>query len=63
MQFGQGSRMALPICGIYLQKVYSSGNGLSYSSGRTFDLPEGYNPCSGLVSQGDLSGNYSIDRF
>lgn len=63
MQFGQGSRMALPICGIYLQKVYSSGNGLSYSSGKTFDMPEGYNPCSGLASQVDLSGNYSIDRF
>ncbi len=63
MQFGQGSRMALPICGIYLQKVYSSGNGLGYSSGKTFDMPEGYNPCSGLGSQADLSGNYSIDRF
>lgn len=63
MQFGQGSRMALPICGIYLQKVYSSGNGLSYSSDKTFDVPEGYNPCSGLVSQEDLSDNYSIDRF
>ncbi len=63
MQFGQGSRMALPICGLYLQKIYSESSGLNYSSAMRFDVPEDFNPCGGPVSDSVMMDQYSIDSF
>lgn len=62
MQFGQGSRMALPICGIYLQKVFGD-TGLGYSSESVFDIPEDFDPCGGTGMSGSVLESYSFDRF
>ena len=62
MQFGQGSRMALPICGIYLQKVFGD-TGLGYSSESVFDIPEDFDPCGGNGMSGSVLESYSFDRF
>ena len=62
MQFGQGSRMALPICGIYIQKVYSDSE-LGYSSLKVFDIPEGFDPCEGPDVSSIVQDHYSIDNF
>lgn len=62
MQFGQGSRMALPICGIYMQKVYADSLNLGYSPNMRFDVPEDFDPCEGQPVSGVLE-NYSLDSF
>lgn len=45
MSEGQGASMALPIYGLYMQKVYADKT-LGYSQEEDFDIPEQYqNPC------------------
>lgn len=45
MSEGQGANMALPIYGLYMQKVYTDKT-LGYSQEEDFDIPEQYlNPC------------------
>lgn len=44
MSDGQGASMALPIWGIYMNKVYADSS-LLYSQDETFDIPEDFNPC------------------
>lgn len=63
MQFGQGSRMALPICGIYLQKVYTDTLGLEYSNSKVFDVPKDFSPCGGEGMSGAVMETYSFDSF
>ncbi len=63
MQFGQGSRMALPIWGIYTQKVYADSLNLGYSPSRKFDVPEDFEPCGDNKSFAGVIENYSIDSF
>ncbi|MCQ2059271.1 MAG: transglycosylase domain-containing protein [Bacteroidaceae bacterium] len=46
MQFGQGSRMALPVCGIFLDSVYSDSLELGYLPSTKFDIPLDFDPCS-----------------
>ena len=42
---GQGASMALPIYGLFMQKVYADKT-LGYSEEEDFDVPEQYaNPC------------------
>jgi penicillin-binding protein 1A len=60
MTWGQGARMALPIYGYYMQKVYKDPKiGLATTD---FERPEGYDPakfrCSG-ANNGMSSGNSS----
>ncbi len=44
---GQGASMALPIYGLFMQKVYADKS-LGYSESEDFDIPEEYaNPCEG----------------
>ena len=45
MQDGQGAAMALPIFGLYMQKVYADET-LGYSQSETFDVPADFNPCA-----------------
>lgn len=45
MSEGQGAAMALPIFGLYMQKVYADET-LPYSEAETFDIPYGYDPCN-----------------
>ncbi len=49
MAFGQGARAALPIYGLYMQKVYAD-NKLPYSQDAKFQFPEGYNACEGEIT-------------
>ena len=45
---GQGANMALPIYGLYMQKVYADKT-LGYSQEEDFDIPERYlNPCDSI---------------
>ena len=46
MAYGQGASMALPIHGLFYQKVYADPD-LNYTDNGKFDIPEGYNPCEG----------------
>lgn len=46
MAYGQGASMALPIHGLFYQKVYADPE-LNYTDNGTFDIPEGFNPCHG----------------
>ncbi len=48
---GQGASMALPIYGLYIQKVYADPE-LGYSQESDFDVPEEYaDPCGGASSE------------
>ncbi|MCQ2348242.1 MAG: transglycosylase domain-containing protein [Paludibacteraceae bacterium] len=46
MDKGQGARTALPIYGLFMQKVYNDPD-LGYSSNATFDIPEWFDPNAG----------------
>ena len=45
MTMGQGAAMALPIFGLYMQKIYADKQ-LGYNENAIFDVPDGYDPCS-----------------
>jgi penicillin-binding protein 1A len=56
MADGQGAEMALPIWGLYMQKVYKDKS-LGYSESERFQIPDGFDPC------GDsLEHSYSPDK-
>jgi penicillin-binding protein 1A len=56
MADGQGAEMALPIWGLYMQKVYKDKS-LGYSESERFQIPDGFDPC------GDsLENSYSPDN-
>jgi penicillin-binding protein 1A len=61
MVMGQGAAMALPIYGLYMQKVYADKT-LDYSEDAVFDLPSGYNPCSLLDDGGGENGEGEVDE-
>lgn len=46
MAFGQGARAALPIYGLYMQKVYADSK-LPYKQDTRFKFPSDFNACSG----------------
>ncbi|MDH6304291.1 penicillin-binding protein 1A [Parabacteroides sp. PF5-5] len=51
MNEGQGASMALPIYGIFMQKVYADKT-LGYSETENFDVPSQYaNPCKGYSEE------------
>lgn len=45
MRDGQGAAMALPIWGLYMQKVMADKT-LGYDQNEKFEFPKGYSPCS-----------------
>lgn len=47
MAYGQGASMALPISGLFYQKIYADPD-LNYKDDGKFDMPEDFNPCDGL---------------
>lgn len=48
---GQGASMALPIYGLYMQKVYADKS-LGYTQDENFEVPEQYsNPCKGFSEE------------
>lgn len=48
---GQGASVALPIFGLFMQKVYADPS-LGYSETETFDVPEDFTPCGDNSSEG-----------
>lgn len=44
MSFGQGARAALPIYGLFMNKVYGDKS-LPYSQDAKFEFPDGFSPC------------------
>lgn len=44
MAYGQGASMALPISGLFYQKIYADSK-LGYHDDGKFDIPEDFNPC------------------
>lgn len=63
MLFGQGSRMALPIWGLFMQDVYNDSIALGYSPSDVFDIPKGFDPCAGYGTQSEVIENYDIELF
>ncbi|MBO4590194.1 MAG: transglycosylase domain-containing protein [Bacteroidaceae bacterium] len=45
MRDGQGASMALPVWGLYMQKVYADPE-LGYSQSEKFNVPADFNPCA-----------------
>jgi penicillin-binding protein 1A len=51
MNEGQGANMALPVYGLFMQKVYADSS-LGYSETENFDVPPEYaDPCSGKYGE------------
>lgn len=49
MTYGQGAASALPVCALFLQKVYKDKN-LGYSEEEKFEIPEGFDPCESAIT-------------
>ena len=60
MADGQGASMALPIWGIYMNKVYAD-KALGYSQKDTFDIPDGFDPCKDKVSELEEENTSRLD--
>ncbi len=50
MADGQGASMALPIWGLYMQKVYADKT-LGYTQDECFDVPEDFDPCKDKLTE------------
>lgn len=60
MADGQGASMALPIWGIYMNKVYADKT-LGYSQEDTFDIPDGFDPCKDKVAELEEENTSRLD--
>ena len=60
MADGQGASMALPIWGIYMNKVYADKT-LGYSQEETFDIPDGFDPCKDKVTELEEENTSRLD--
>lgn len=50
MRDGQGASMALPVWGLYMQKVYADKT-LGYSQDEIFDIPDDFDPCKDKLTE------------
>ena len=50
MRDGQGASMALPVWGLYMQKVYADKT-LGYSQDERFDIPVDFDPCKDKLTE------------
>ena len=61
MEFGQGAAAALPIYGLYMQKVYADKS-LGYTEHEEFDIPEEYSdPCGNKSSRTSSKNEENYD--
>ena len=60
MADGQGASMALPIWGIYMNKVYADKT-LGYSQEEKFDFPDEFDPCKDKVSELEEENTSRLD--
>lgn len=60
---GQGASMALPIWGLYMQKVFADPT-LGYSQEERFKIPDDFDPCSDILSETNLyNDNVGLDNL
>lgn len=62
---GQGAAMALPIWGLYMQKVYKDKT-LGYSETEEFNIPEDFDPCKDPLEKDmlpDETGERGLDNI
>ena len=60
MRDGQGASMALPVWGLYMQKVYADKS-LGYSQDERFDIPEDFDPCKDKLTEIEEENESSLD--
>ena len=64
MDHGQGAHAALPIWGMFMDKVYGDSVNLGYSPSARFDIPNDFDPCVGMQGSTDSPmENFTIERF
>ena len=64
MDHGQGAHAALPVFGMFMDKVYADSAVLGYLPSTQFDIPKDYDPCGAdQESEGEMIDNYSIESF
>ena len=64
MDHGQGAHAALPVFGMFMDKVYADSTIFGYLPSTKFDIPEDYDPCSGFLNyEGEMIDNYSMESF
>lgn len=61
MADGQGASMALPIWGLYMNKVYADKS-LPYSQEEKFDVPEDFDPCGSILLKTETEENVSEEE-
>ena len=61
---GQGAAMALPVWGLYMQKVYKDKS-LGYSQEEHFNIPEDFDPCKDTLMDSSSSSedNTGLDAI
>ena len=60
MQEGQGASMALPIWGLYMQKVYADKS-LGYTQDESFVIPEDFDPCKDKLMEMEEENSTRLD--
>lgn len=60
MADGQGASMALPIWGLYMQKVYADKT-LGYTQDECFDVPEDFDPCKDKLTEMEEQNTSRLD--
>ena len=64
MDHGQGAHAALPVFGMFMDKVYADSAVLGYLPSTRFEIPEDYDPCAGdMIPESEVMDNYSIESF
>lgn len=63
MDHGQGAHAALPVFGMFMDKVYADSLTLGYLPSTKFDIPKDYDPCAGDMNPESDMDNFSIDSF
>ena len=64
MDHGQGAHAALPVWGMFMDKVYADSANLGYLPSTRFDLPKDFDPCAGDEDlESDFLDDYSINTF
>ena len=60
MSDGQGAAMALPIWGLYMQKVFADKT-LGYSEQDVFEIPEDFDPCKDKLTEIEEENSSKLD--
>lgn len=59
MAYGQGASASLPICALFLKKVFQDGR-LGYSPDEQFQMPDDFDPCASMTIETDETVDESV---